>query len=78
MHLPTASNLEIDAALEGWNVTNNSRVPGDTTFSGMSFSNSGTNVPIVLNTYTTPSDLLSGLRVELVTNPSSVTLHTNN
>lgn len=77
-HLPTSSNLQIDAVLEGWNVTGNSRVPGDTTFSGMSFSNNGAIVPIVLKTYTTPSDLLSGLRVEIVTNPSTVKLHTNN
>jgi hypothetical protein len=72
------TNVQVDVALEGWNIDDNSDVPGDTTFTNMVFKYNGNTVPVDLNRRTASGAPLTQLNVEILSNPSSVKLHTAN
>ena len=72
------SNVQVDVTLEGWGIDDNSDVPGDTTFYNMVYKYNGNPVPVVLKRFTSTSAPLTQLNVEILSNPSSVKLHTAN
>ncbi|MFA4878089.1 MAG: hypothetical protein WC586_11820 [Methanoregula sp.] len=72
------SNVQVDVTLEGWGIDDNSDVPGDTLFYNMVYKYNGNPVPVVLKRFTSTSAPLTQLNVEILSNPSSVKLHTAN
>lgn len=75
------SSLAVFTVLEGWNVTSDNDLPGDTTFSSMSFEYGGNSVSFSWNShYDYPSGVTgppSGLDVQ-INSQSNVTLNTAN
>lgn len=78
--ISTDQNLATFVALEGTKIDDNTDVPGDTTFSSMQFLSGlgGTTVPIVWGQNTNVNAPLTQLQVQIISNPSSVKLHTAN
>lgn len=78
--ISTDQNLATFVALEGTNIDDNTDVPGDTTFSNMQFlSGTGGNVvPVIWGQNTNGNAPLTQLQVQIISNPSSVKLHTAN
>ncbi|AGB02254.1 hypothetical protein [Methanoregula formicica] len=78
--ISTDRNLATFVALEGTKIDDNTDVPGDTTFSSMQFLSGlgGSTVPIVWGQNINPNAPLTQLRVQIISNPSSVKLHTAN
>lgn len=72
------SDVQVDITLEGWGIDDNTDVPGDTTFYNMVYKYNGNPVPVVLKKFTSTSAPLTQLNVEILSNPSSVKLHTAN
>jgi hypothetical protein len=71
------NNLAVFCALEGYNVTANNDVPGDTTFNNMSFKYSGRNVNMTWQKFIAAGTGLTGLGVETISS-SQVRLDTAN
>ena len=78
--ISTDRNLATFVTLEGTKIDDNTDVPGDTTFSSMQFLSGlgGATVPIVWGRYTNPNAPLTQLQVQIISNPSTVKLHTAN
>jgi len=72
------TNVQVDVTLEGWNIDDNSDVPGDTKFYNMAYKNNGNPISVTLYRYISSSAPLTGLNVEFVSNPTEVILHTAN
>jgi len=76
------SNLEVYAALEGTYLQDNGDVPGDTTFYNMNLRDSNFNpagdVTWVKWIDPSASNYLTGLDVDIISNPDKVKLHTAN
>lgn len=76
-YVPT-TNVQVDVTLEGWNIDDDSDVPGDTRFYNMVYKNNGNPISVTLYRYISSSAPLTGLGVEFVSNPTEVILHTAN
>ncbi|MFA5267970.1 MAG: hypothetical protein WC379_08355 [Methanoregula sp.] len=78
--ISTDQNLATFVALEGTKIDDNSDVPGDTTFSSMQFLSGlgGNTVPIIWGMDINGNAPLTQLQVQIISNPSSVKLHTAN
>lgn len=78
--ISTDQNLATFVALEGTKIDDNTDVPGDTTFSSMQFLSGlgGSSVPIVWGQNTNVNAPLTQLQVQILSNPTSVKLHTAN
>jgi len=72
------TNVQVDVTLEGWNIDDNSDVPGDMKFYNMAYKNNGNPISVTLYRYISSSAPLTGLNVEFVSNPTEVILHTAN
>jgi hypothetical protein len=70
-------NLAVFTALEGYNIASISDVPGDTTFSGMSFKYKNNYVNMTWNPFIAATGIDLGLGID-ITSSSQVTLNTAN
>ncbi len=73
-------SLAVFCTLEGYNIVNNTDVPGATTFSNMSFGYAGPSASITWASYANPTalKLVPGLNVNIVSQNNEVTLNTGN
>jgi len=78
--ISTDQNLATFVALEGTKIDDDTDVPGDTTFSSMQFLSGlgGSAVPIIWGQDINGNAPLTQLQVQIISNPSSVKLHTAN
>ena len=71
----------VGCALEGWNIYDNTDVPGDTLFYDMEYKSYGTPMSIDLEPWRSsnfPREIMQYCWVEIIQNPSQVRLHTYN
>lgn len=75
------ANSRIACALEGWNIDDNTDVPGDTLFYDMSYKSYGSPMSVYLESWYSsyiPSVIMQYCQVNIISNPTRVSLNTYN